>query len=619
MKFPLFRRFSRLCFLTCAAGATLGAVSARATINLTTIFTFDSATDGNTPFGELAEGADGAFYGTTTTGGKNDHGTVFSIKRNGGGYAVLSAFPDSNGGSQPQGGVVQARDGNFYGATYAGGATGYGSLYQVTPAGTLTVLTSFAKGDPGANPAASLVEGVDGFLYGTAEAGGLDNFGTVFKSAVPTGVTTSISTFEGALDGQNPQSDLIQARDGNFYGTTDTGGSNNFGTFFQLTPAGVRTVLYSFTNGSDGSLPLRGVIQGTDNNFYGIAENGGAGQGGVIYRMAIAGTTATLTPLYSFTAIAPDAYLSYGRLLQASDGNFYGTTNQGGDSSAGTIFEMTPSGGFNVLYSFSGTGSDGGYPDAGLIQGDDGKLYGTTAGLQGSAGTIFKIDLALPLPAPQPNLFAPATASAGDTVEIEGDHLVGTTAVNFTAANGAAVPATSFAVASTNSLSAVVPSGAVTGPITVTANNLTASTPSGLTISSSSSGTPPPVTGTATVNVIASDDVAAFAGNNNARFKITRTGSDNSQSLTVLFRIAPHSTAVRGTDYNLVTQGETLASITDSVTIPAGAASIGVKVVPIPSTTPRPDETVIFKVKAGANYSVGGSFKATVSIAGDGG
>ena len=609
-----FRRTSPSCVLSFAAGALLAAFSAQATPVLTTIHTFDSDTDGNTPFAELTEGADGKFYGTTTTGGKNDNGTVFSVERNGSGFVVLSAFPGTSAASNPQGGVAQARDGNFYGTTYSGGANGYGSLFQVTPGGTLTLLTSFTNGDPGGNPSSTLLEGVDGFLYGTAEYGGLDNFGTVFKTTVPSGASVTLTTFEGGLDGEYPQSDLIQARDGNFYGTTDTGGTDNYGTFFQVTPAGVRTILYNFTNGTDGSFPLRGVIQGADGYFYGIAENGGGGEGGVIYRIALSGTTATLTPLYDFTETPGNAYTSYGRLVQASDGNFYGTTNGGGASDAGTVFEMTPGGAFTLLYNFTNA-DDGGYPDAGLIQGSDGKLYGTTAGYEGSAGTIFKIDLGLAVPAPLPNLFTPTTASAGNTIEIEGNQFLGTSAVSFIGPNGTPIPAASFTVASNTSIAAVVPSGAATGVISVTANGLTGSTPISLTISGGGT-TPPPVSGTTTVGVVASDPVATFAGSDTGRFRLSRSG-DLSQALTVIFKIVGTSTAVRGTDYNLVVEGDTLAPITNSITIPAGHKNIGIKVVPIQSATPRPDETVIFKVKAGGGYTLESSVKAEVLIAGD--
>ena len=127
----------------------------------------------------------------TATAGKNNHGTVFALDLNGDHFNVLSAFPDTAGGSTPESGLLQARDGNFYGTTNAGGANGFGVFYQVTPDGTLTYLQSFNNGDPGANPVGSLFEGIDGALYGTAQYGGVDNFGTIFRATIPDSTNTS--------------------------------------------------------------------------------------------------------------------------------------------------------------------------------------------------------------------------------------------------------------------------------------------------------------------------------------------------------------------------------------------------------------------------------------------
>jgi uncharacterized repeat protein (TIGR03803 family) len=596
-----------------ALAASALSLTARAENSFTTLHTFDPDTDGNVPYAALLQGADGKFYGLNTTGGRSGNGTIFSITPGGGDFDVLNTFTQSDQGYQPEGGLVQASDGNFYGATSEGGANGYGTLYQVIPStGKLKILFAFADGNPGANPVGALIQGLDGFLYGTAEFGGADTYGTVFRADISTGVTTVLAEIGGGADGIEPESDLIQGTDGNFYGTTSQGGANDLGTIFQITPEGAFTVLYTFTGGTDGGTPERGVIQGTDGAFYGVANAGGIGGAGLIYKLTVTGTTAAFTTIYAFEPTLGDGTNAIGGLVQASDGNFYGTTSTGGSNGDGTVYRVTPAGGFLTIYDFTDSG-DSGDPISGLTQGIDGRLYGTTAGESDSDGSIYAIDLGLAAPTPVVTLFTPTSANVGNTIEVDGRHLVGTTAVSFTAAGGKTVAATSFSLASGTYLTAVVPTGAITGPISVTANGLTGTSTTDLDVT----GTTPPVNTGVTVNVVASDPVAAFEGNNEGRFKITRTTNNVKAPLTVLFGFGANSTAVRGKDYNLATQGETLATVTRSITIPAGETSVGLKVVPIPdSDASRPDRNVILLLRAGAGYKLGSEIRAKVSIAG---
>jgi uncharacterized repeat protein (TIGR03803 family) len=609
------RRLLKHPLLALAAGSFLALSNAGATGTFTTLHTFSSDSDGDAPYAALLQGVDGNLYGVNTTGGRSDNGTIFRIQPSGNGYTVLNTFTQSNQGNTPEGGLVQASDSNFYGATSLGGANNLGTLYQVIPAtGKLNTLFAFASGDPGSNPVGALIQGIDGYLYGTTEYGGEFGYGTVFRTDISTSATGTLAEIDGGTAGINPESDLIQARDGNFYGTTSSGGAENLGTFFRVTPGGAFTTLYTFQGSTDGGNPLRGVVQGSDGLFYGIADQGGAGGAGVIFQLTVSGNAATLNPLYAFQPLSGDGTDPIGKLIQASDGNFYGTTSTGGASSDGTIFRVNVAGNFTTLYNFSDDG-DGGDPIAGLTQGSNGKLYGTTAGEADSSGTIFVVDLSLSAPVPQANLFTPASAIAGTTINIQGAHFVGTTAVSFEAANGQTVAAKSFSVASGTFLSAVVPTGAVTGNISVTANGLTGTTPTALTITGTTPPPPPP-TGTS-VTIMATDPVAAFHGNNDGRFLITRTGSDISKRLTVLFALGANSTAVRGQDFELSTQGETLATVTQSVTIPAHERSVGLKVVPIStSAKSRPDKLVILNVRAGTGYKLGNPRKARVSIAG---
>jgi uncharacterized repeat protein (TIGR03803 family) len=615
--FPVISRFSsaslrhrRSAWLALGLGVLTICPTGRvqAVPNFTTLRTLNSAVEGIQPAGPLTQGADGLFYGTTSAGGLNSAGSVFRISSNGGSFTILTSFPGTNNGSGPIGGVVQARDGNFYGDTLSGGANGFGILYQLTVNGQLTPLLSFNNGNPGASPSGTLTLGLDGFLYGTAAFGGSANFGTVFRVSVPDGGTTVLSALAGASDGAYPMSDLLQGLDGNFYGTTSRGGGSDGGTFFRISTSGVRTVLYNFTGGTDGSEPLRGVVQGNDGNFYGIARTGGAGGGGVIYRITPNGV---FTSLVAFSPLTGGPYNSFGNLTLGSDGNFYGVTFQGGLADAGTIFRVTPSGSFTVLYNFTG-GNDGGYPRGGLTQGSDGKFYGTTAGINGQFSSIFRYDFDLPPPTPTVIVVRPVAAQAGATIAVQGRNFVGASAVTFAGANNTQIPAASFVVFSKNYLEAVVPDAAVSGPVTVTANGQSGVSATALVVSSS--GTP--TTGPQTVSVVAKDAVATRSGSNKGRIKITREG-DTSQDLTVIFAIAKKSTAIHGVDFDLVTQGAVLPAVVRSVTIPAGRSGIGVNVVPIDDGTPQPDETMIFNLKAGATYSLGSSTKAKVFIAGN--
>lgn len=597
------------CLFSVAALALAPAPILAAGSGLTTLRTLNSVVEGVVSFAPLTQGADGLYYGAAREGGSNNAGALFRIGEDGRGFSVLTSFPGFNNGANPEGGLVQARDGFFYGTTYSGGVNGYGTLYQLTPDGNLTILGDFANGNPGANPSGRLLLGLDGALYGTASFGGLQSSGTLFRSSVPDGATAVLTTFSGGGDGAYPESDLIQATDGNFYGTTLRGGRGDFGTIFRITPSGARTILYSFTGDIDGAEPLRGVVQASDGNFYGIARTGGRGGGGVIYRLT---PDAVFTVLYSFTLSGVSPYNSYGGLALGSDGKLYGVTYQGGQYGAGTIFRVTLGGSLTVLYSFTG-GGDGGYPRAGLTLGSDGAFYGTTSGLNGSFSTIFRFDLGLPAPTPVVAAVRPGAAAVGDTIALQGDHFIDADAVTFTGAGGVAVPAASFIVRSGSYLEAVVPDGALTGAITVTTHGQSGVSSTAITITQVVT-TPPVVLPTVTLDL--KDPVASEAGKNKGKFKVTRTG-DLTNELVVLFKTSKKSTATRGTDYDLTILGVKLPTIVNSVTIPAGAASVGVAVKVIDDDTPESDETVILQLKPGANYTLGTLRKGTVIIADD--
>ena len=263
----------------------------------TTLHTFN-VLDGNGPWGGLVLGGDGNFYGTTTSGGEYvvgtatgiGAGTVFKIAPDGT-FTNLYVFNSSqyvaNGGAgaDPIGTLAVGTDGNFYGTTAIGGASFAGTVFKITPGGTLTTLHSF-NGKDGADPWGTLVLGDDGNFYGTTTAGGAFGQGTIFQ-ITPTGTLTTLHSFNGA-DGQGPIAGLVKGNAGNFYGAAQTGGASTlFGTLFEVTPGGTFTLLYSFS-GTDGSFPYSGLTLGGDGNFYGTTDGGGKNAVGTIFRLSLA-------------------------------------------------------------------------------------------------------------------------------------------------------------------------------------------------------------------------------------------------------------------------------------------------------------------------------------------
>jgi len=359
---------------------------------LTTLATFDY-TNGADPAAPLIQGSDGDLYGTTQYGGSASNcesgypcGTVFKITPSGT-LTSLHSF-DYGDGAYPVSPLVQGSDGNFYGTNQGeADSGGAGTIFKITPSGTLTVLRY-----PFSSPA-GLVQGSDGNFYGTTPRS--YTHGTVFK-ITPSGTLTTLYTFNGT-DGDNPQAGLIQATDGNFYGTTAGGGTSNkcgggCGTVFRVTAGGALTTLHSF-DVTDGFNVVAGLVEGSDGNFYGTTVGGGAGQnGGVVFKITSSGTFTILYSLCSQSG-CPDGYSPRAGLVQGSDGNFYGTTFGGGAHNQGTIFAISPSGSLSTLYSFcSRSGcADGTTPVGGVIQASDGNFYGTTYnGGDSNSGTVFR-------------------------------------------------------------------------------------------------------------------------------------------------------------------------------------------------------------------------------------
>lgn len=365
-----------------------------ATGKLTTLHEFCSVVsagqcdDGYGPLVGLTLATDGSLYGTNTDGGPfhANYGTTFSITEDGE-LTALFDFPGYPNGWAPQG-LVHAANGNFFGVTYYGGPNcasqlGCGTFYETTPEGALTTLYSFcslAKCADGSNPYATPVQGANGNFYGTTVSQGAGCCGTIYE-ITPGGVLTTLHSFNGP-DGVSAQT-LIQGIDGNFYGTTSLGGSSGFGTIFKITSKGVFTTLHNFctqASCADGSGP-RWLLQATDGNFYGVASDGGADDGGTLFEMTPEGT---VTTLYNFCSQAncSDGIFPVG-IMQATDGNFYGTTTEGGViSGSGTVFRFSSGlGPFVALVRNSGAvGQSSGILGQGLIGTTAVFLNGTPVG-----------------------------------------------------------------------------------------------------------------------------------------------------------------------------------------------------------------------------------------------
>ena len=354
----------------------------------TTLHTFGA--DGSDPYAGVIQATDGNLYGTTSSGGMGGVGTIYRVDTNGMTFTTLHNFAITDG-AYPHAGVIQAADGNLYGATTVGGANGFGTIFKIDTSGTtLTTLHHFLQTD-GTSPYASLIQAADGNLYGTTINGGTNFNGTVFR--IDTGGTmfTTLHYFLG-MDGANPRAALIQSTDGNLYGTTLGGGTGGgHGTIFKIDPVGgTLTTVHSFIN-SDGADVYAGVTEGVDGNLYGTTSTGLAiKQYGTVFRIDTDGTT--LTTLHVFTPFPEGSTLRAG-LVQVVDGSLYGATTQGGTNGAGTLFKLDTSGTtFTTVHTFNG---DGASPTGAMIQGSDGNLYGTTqeGGGSNGNGTVFRMSL----------------------------------------------------------------------------------------------------------------------------------------------------------------------------------------------------------------------------------
>ena len=453
--------------------AAVAATQSAQAQNFTTLATIG----GNVAPGGLVQDAAGSVYGITCCGGSG-FGTVFKVDP-AGTMTVMYSFTGGADGGGPKGNLVLDGAGNIYGTTVGGGPSGFGTVFKLDPSGTETTLYSFTGGADGAQPG-GLVSDAAGSLYGTTFSGGIivgtwcpghNGCGTVFKLDTSRTETTLYSFTGQAGDGMNPLGNLVLDAAGNLYGTTVANGPP--GKIFKLDPSGAETIVY--TSPSYSGEPSGGLALDTAGNIYFTKSSGSHCTvcGGAVLKLNSAGA---VTGLHGFAG-PPDGLWPRGLVLDQA-GNLFGTTLEGGTGSCtlgnppaqvgcGTIFEIDAAGNETVLYSFTGQ-AHGEFPTPSLILDAAGNLYGTTS------NTVFKF---VPPPPPSPDFSLSATAFAPGSVSPGASS---TSTVNVAAVNGF-----SGSVAFTCS---VTPMPALAPTCSIQPGSTNPGTPATLTVSTTAPG-----------------------------------------------------------------------------------------------------------------------------------
>jgi len=411
------------------------------------------------PSSTMTQGTDGNLYGTTPQGGSDNYGTIFKVTPDGT-LTVVHNFLFDNGPFSCYNGVVLANDGNLYGTCYgvadSQGNITPGDIYKITPAGVFTDLHDFSLNGVEGFHCTGIIQGLDGNFYGTTELGATNGSGAFFKMS-PSGVVSVLHVFTTA-EAAYISAPLIQASDGNFYITSVQGGTNLVGTVLRITPAGSVTVLHNFAT-TDGAYPSAGLLQAKDGSLYGTTLQGASNNLGGVYRIAPNGV---FTLVHSFTQLEADGV--YVALTQGTDGYFYGVSEFGGATDQGTVFSMDSSG--NLLsWDFGTNPSVFSRPISAIVQHTNGSYFANTEyGGAADFGTIYGFSFAEPAFC----RLQPATARVGVKIGILGQGFSTASVVKF-----GGVRATAISLSGTTFITATVPPGAKTGNVTVTTGSTT--------------------------------------------------------------------------------------------------------------------------------------------------
>jgi uncharacterized repeat protein (TIGR03803 family) len=363
-----------------------------ATSTFTSKLDFAGSTNGNTPWGSLMQASDGKLYGMTTYGGANGVGVLFQYDHITSTYTKKLDFSGAINGQNPYGQLIQANDGKLYGMTNIGGINNIGCLFEYDPSNsTYTKKFDFSDTLNGSNPYSSLIQANDGKLYGMTYVGGTYNLGVLFQYDPITSIYIKKFDFSGATNGANPQGSLIQANDGKLYGMTTYGGANGVGVLFQYDPTtSTYTKKLDFSGATNGSYPNGSLLQASNGELYGMVFSGGTNNLGVLFQYDPA--TSTYTKKFDFAG-ATNGANPLSDLMQASDGQLYGMTYQGGVNNMGVLFQFDPT---TYIYTkkndFNGS-TNGSTPWGSLMQASNGKLYGMNyGGGTNNMGVLFQYD-----------------------------------------------------------------------------------------------------------------------------------------------------------------------------------------------------------------------------------
>src|SRR5258706_7385350 len=354
---------------------------------VTNLYSFTgTGASGNPRLGALVQGRNGQLYGTSF-GPNGTAGSVFAVSTAG---RETQPFTFGIDGTNPWAGLTLGSDGNYYGTTSAGGATGNGVLFKLSPTGVYTVLHEFQGGSDGANPYSAPVQASDLNFYGATLGTPDSNYASTIYRYEMNGRFTTINNLSFS-EGEGISAPLIQGSDANLYGTAGTGGNAELGcgTIFKLSTSGQMQWTYAFPCSTAAYGPVGPLVQASDGNFYGTAASGGnSANCGAIFKLDQQGKVTTLFAFHYTDGCQP-----YAGLTQATDGNLYGATVLGGKAKGGVFFQLSPSGAFKVLYNF---GVIGNKPEAAPMQHTNGKFYGTTsAGGRYGFGAVYTMNMGL--------------------------------------------------------------------------------------------------------------------------------------------------------------------------------------------------------------------------------